>query len=72
MHIPGLNRPLFQETSEQATPLNAVHFRSQLQQWQFDLPPDKENLPTRPVPTKPKPARSQSRRRADRSMFAIL
>lgn len=74
VHISGLNQPLFLETSEQAVPLNAVRFHSQLQQRQFDLPPDKENLPTRsaPVITKTKSARSQSRSRGDRSMFAIL
>jgi len=70
VHIPGLNRPLFLETSEQAVPLNAVLFHSQLQQRQFDLPRDKENRPT--APTKIKALRVQSRSRTERSMFAIL
>lgn len=43
MRVTGIDRPLFLETTEQATPLNAVVFRSKLQQGLFSLSPGKEN-----------------------------
>lgn len=41
--VAGLSQPLFRETSEQATPLNAVLFRSKQQHAEFKQ--DKENTP---------------------------